>query len=278
MYLEPEPLVAARMRKAHISIAGTFGATPAGTREAWGWCGRTLSRPVTTEQGTGWLRLVEAPAAKAGGKLWEGPAEAEVSMPLEVPRPRLRRRETWTDTEYGYLAELYDTVTDETVTIDSPVLRMAVGLDDGWWSGLSRALDAVSTVPTTRIAVRQEYLDRAMPEFLGIAIATDPLAWSTAHGDLHWANLTAPALHILDWEGWGLAPVGYDAAMLHTYSLLVPETAARVRAALARVLDTPAGRFSELAVITQLLQTITRGDNLDMETPLRARLAQLLPS
>ncbi|QMU68111.1 hypothetical protein [Streptacidiphilus sp. P02-A3a] len=278
MYSEPELSIAARMRKTHAAIAEAFGASLVGTREAWGWRGRTLGRPVTTQQGAGWLRLVEAPAAKAGGKLWEGPAEAESSMPAEVPRPRLRRHETWTDTEHGYLAELYDAVTEMTVTTDSPVLRTAVGLGDEWWSGLSRALDAVSMTPTARIAVRQEYLDRAMPEFLGVPIATEPPAWSTAHGDLHWANLTAPALHILDWEGWGIAPVGYDAAMLHTYSLLIPETATRVWTELACVLDTPSGRFSELVVITQLLQTIRRGDNLDMERALRTRLALLLAS
>ena len=36
--------------------------------------------------------------------------------------------------------------------------------------------------------------------------------WQTVHGDFHWANLTRDPLQILDWEGWGAAPVGYDAA------------------------------------------------------------------
>ncbi|MEU9008697.1 hypothetical protein AB0D12_02695 [Streptomyces sp. NPDC048479] len=40
---------------------------------------------------------------------------------------------------------------------------------------------------------------RAIPEFVGIP---DPAVacWTTVHGDLHWANLTAP-LRILGWEG-----------------------------------------------------------------------------
>ncbi|MFJ6214484.1 hypothetical protein ACIQGZ_14285 [Streptomyces sp. NPDC092296] len=73
-----------------------------------------------------------------------------------------------------------------------------------------------------------------------------------------------------------VAPTGYDAALLHAYSLLVPETAADVRRFLGHVLDTRAGRFAELAVITELLQTTTRGDNLELEQPLRARLGRLL--
>ncbi|GAB7180196.1 hypothetical protein ATKI12_0027 [Kitasatospora sp. Ki12] len=125
------------------------------------------------------------------------------------------------------------------------------------------------------MAVRQEYLDRAMPQYLGIPIDTKVTAWTTAHGDLHWANLTGPTLTVLDWEGWGTAPAGYDAALLYAYSLLVPETAAEVRRRLAHVLTTPAGRFAGLVVITELLQTTTRGDNLELEGPLRTWLSEI---
>ncbi|MFI5530349.1 hypothetical protein ACIA8O_17595 [Kitasatospora sp. NPDC051853] len=201
---------------------------------------------------------------------------AELSMLPDVPRPRLRRRLTWADGDHGYLAELYEPVLNRTVTVDGPVLRNEPALDEAWWQALVGALDSVASVWTSRVAVRQEYLDRAMPEFLGVPVDTKVPAWSTAHGDLHWANLTAPILSVLDWEGWGVAPAGFDAAMLHTYSLLVPKVAAQVRRHLGHVLDTPVGRFSELAVITMLLQTVQRGDNLDLEKPLRERASYLL--
>jgi hypothetical protein len=86
----------------------------------------------------------------------------------------------------------------------------------------------VSAVNTDRVAVRQQYMDRAIPEFVGIP-APAVTCWTTAHGDLHWADVTAP-LRILDWEGWGSTPEGFDAATLYAYSLLQPATAARVRA------------------------------------------------
>jgi hypothetical protein len=114
-----------------------------------------------------------------------------------------------------------------------------------------------------------------MPGYLGTAIDTKAPAWITAHGDLHWANLTGPTLTLLDWKGWGAAPAGYDAALLHSYSLLVPDIAAEIRRRLGRVLDTPTGRFAELVVITELLQTTARGDNLDLEQPLRERLSEI---
>ncbi|MFJ9696654.1 hypothetical protein [Kitasatospora sp. NPDC101183] len=276
MYSEPEPDTARRMRGVHATAATVFDAKPVGSREAWGWRGRTFSRPVATPSGEAWLRLVSAPADKAGGKLWDGPQEAERLMPPAVPRPRLRERRTWTEGEHGYLAELYDKVTDPTITTHEPVLREAPDLNGTWWDELVTALDAIAGVSSDRVAVRQEYLDRAMPEYLGTPIDTKVPAWTTAHGDLHWANLTAPALTVLDWEGWGLAPAGYDAALLHAYSLLVPDTAAEIRRRLGHVLETPAGRFAELVVITELLQTVTRGDSLELEAPLRTRLAHLV--
>lgn len=38
-----------------------------------------------------------------------------------------------------------------------------------------------------------------------------------------------PRAHVLDWEGWGSAPCGYDAATLYMCALFTPETAARIR-------------------------------------------------
>lgn len=70
-------------------------------------------------------------------------------------------------------------------------------------------------------------------------------------------------------------PSSYD-AVLHSYSLLVPGLAARIRGELAHLLDTSTGRFAELVVITQLLHSTTRGDNLELAEPLRNRAALLL--
>lgn len=85
--------------------------------------------------------------------------------------------------------------------------------------------------------------------------------------ELHWANVTAP-LKVLDWEGWGRAPEGFDGATLYAYSLLQPDTAARVRAAFP-VLGSPAGLAAEATVCAQLLQTVARGDNLVLKDQLR---------
>jgi hypothetical protein len=123
-----------------------------------------------------------------------------------------------------------------------------------------------------RVAVRQQYMDPAIPEFVGI---TAPVAtcWTAAHADLHWAHVTAP-LRILDWEGGGQAPEGFDAAALCAYTLLQPDTAARVRDAFP-LLGSPAALAAEATVCAQLPQTVVRGDNSTLQDQIRAWSAEL---
>ncbi|WP_237502639.1 phosphotransferase [Streptomyces sp. SID8374] len=211
------------------------------------------------------------------GKLWTGPEDAERLVPRHVPRPRLHLVREWVDGEDAYRAELYEFVADGALS-PSPVLAEAPRLTATWWSGLRTALGCLATVRAERMAVRQAYLDRAMPTylaFLGRPVPTTVPAWSTAHGDLHWGNLCGPELTILDWEGWGVAPAGYDAALLHAYSLAVPEVAERVRTELSDILASDAGRFAELVVITELLQSAERGDHPELVPALRQRAEEV---
>ncbi|MFJ4427071.1 hypothetical protein [Streptomyces bobili] len=170
------------------------------------------------------------------------------------------------DDTTAYRAELSARV-DQPVLSDDPVLQRDLQLPDSWWQDLAGTLEKVAAVDTDRIAVRQQYMDRAIPEFLGIP-APAVTCWTAAHSDLHWANVTAP-LRILDWEGWGRAPEGFDAATLYAYTLLQENIAARVRTAFP-ILGSPAGLAAEATVCAQLLQTVSRGDNLPLEDRLRA--------
>jgi aminoglycoside phosphotransferase (APT) family kinase protein len=156
-----------------------------------------------------------------------------------------------------------------------PKVTAALRLPAGWYDQLRNALDLLSTVDTDRHTISQQYLHTVMPRYLDAPADSTVPAWTTAHGDLHFANLCAPTVTVLDWEGWGLAPTGYDAAMLHTYSLLVPDTANQVYAAFADILDTPAGLFAQRAVVCELLHSTTRGANLALADVLHHRARQL---
>ncbi|MFD5877522.1 hypothetical protein [Streptomyces yangpuensis] len=57
---------------------------------------------------------------------------------------------------------------------------------------------------------------------------------------------------MLDWESWGLAPVGYDAACLWSASLAVPLLSERVLAEFSDVLETRPGLLSRLMLCANI--------------------------
>ncbi|MFD9561480.1 phosphotransferase family protein [Streptomyces sp. NPDC059994] len=219
------------------------------------------------QYGECWLRVVHAPAEKAEGKNWDGNTLASFLFDGRVQKPRLYETIEFSRGTRVFQAELGAFVT-EPVCSAEPVLRDPLRLADSWWASLRADIATVSSVATSREAVRQAWVDRCVPEFLGI----DPpqiTEWETAHGDLHPANLTVETPWLLDWEGFGLAPVGYDPAMLLAYSGLVPSMAERVRKEFP-VMDDPAGRTARIIVATELLQSVSRGDHPELEPSLRA--------
>ncbi|WP_432189988.1 hypothetical protein [Streptomyces sp. Tue6028] len=270
MYSPPlDPYTEQRMRAHHAGAANALDVRTEQVSEFWGWTGRTLGSPARTATGErAWLRLVSAPEDKASGKLWDGALDAQCAFgDLDGHRPALLAVHDAVDDGTAYRAELSVRV-DEPVLSGDPILQRELQLPDSWWEDLAGMLEKVEAVDTGRVAVRQQYMDRAISQFLGIP-APAVTRWTTAHADLHWANLTGSPLQLLDWEGWGQAPEGFDAATLYAYTLLQPDTAARVRAVFP-VLGSPAGLAAEATVCAQLLQTVGRGDNVILEAPLHA--------
>ncbi|WP_370219821.1 hypothetical protein [Kitasatospora sp. GAS1066B] len=162
----------------------------------------------------------------------------------------------WTEASFFYQADVFD-LAGPAVSA-TPDLREDPQLQDDWWSGLKSALDGIATAPGTKVILRPAWMEEAFPKYLGIPAPTE-VERTTGHGDLHWANLTARPLMLLDWERWGLVPVGYDPALLWVSSLLVPAVADRIRVEFSDVLDTPAGRVGQLAALAEMLQAVDRG-------------------
>ncbi|MGX2996233.1 hypothetical protein JNUCC64_18465 [Streptomyces sp. JNUCC 64] len=269
MYSPPtDPADRQRMTEAFTRAVDELGVTVDGP-EVWGWFGRTLSARVHCQRyGPCFLRLVTAPEGKATGKTWEGNRLAAELFDRRVRKPALYDTVEHVEEGYGYLAELSRYVS-EPVLSPSPLLGPDVVVPpDGWWDSLRADLGTVAGTPTDRVAVRQEWADRAVPRFLGMP-APRITDWDTAHGDLQPANLTTETPCLLDWEGFGRAPTGYDPAMLLAYSLLAPEFAERVRKSFP-VLGTEAGRVAQIIVTTELLQSASRGDHPELVPPLRS--------
>lgn len=260
----------------HGALARAAAALGAGLAGAgmWGWRGRTLSGPAShPDYGPCWLRLAAAPEDHAYGKTWDGNRDAQRAFGATVRRPALHAVHDDSLGGWAYRAELSQLIRDP-ILAPEPVLRTEPELPGTWWESLRASTGAIAAVSTDRIAVRQEWADRAVPEFLGFP-APRITRWATAHGDLHPANLTAgEEPWLLDWEGFGMAPVGYDAAMLHAYALMSTGFARHVRQAFP-VLDAPEGRAARVIVVTELLQSASRGDHPDLVPALRESVAFL---
>jgi hypothetical protein len=197
-----------------------------------------------------WVRIEARPVEKIGGQGWNGTECAAVLQ--SVAKPEWYQGVAWLDNDQQFMWRA-----DETQLIDAPpvkpggTLTVDPMLSDAWWATLVGSLSALATFPTTRVAtpgmhpITQERLMAAIHTvFPDIDTTIDE--WTTAHGDFFWTNLTAPDCWLLDWEDWGRAPRGFDAASLWHSSLAVPTLAERVQNELKAELESRSGMLCQL--------------------------------
>ncbi|MCG6496910.1 hypothetical protein [Kitasatospora sp. A2-31] len=251
MSFQPDDDTRHNLTAAHTKAAGFLGLVCTGP-QVFGTSGTTVGCRAENV----WLRVSRSSRLRVPRPTGQGALGAEQLVPASVPRPRLHDTLDWTEAGWFYQADVFDLV--GSAVSSTPDLRDDPGLDDGWWTGLRNALAAIAEAPGTKITLRQAWVDEAVPKYLGIPAPVE-VERTTGHGDLQWANLTARPLNILDWERWGLVPVGYDPAVLWVSSLLVPTVADRIRQEFADILDTPAGRVGQLIAIAEMLQAVDRG-------------------
>ena len=261
----------AHMRQLLADAAACLGATTNGM-PVFGWRDRSIGARAQSTQGQSWLRVVTEQHRWATGDFWTGNTDANAIG--GVPKPEVIDSVEWDDGPERVRAESLTLMPGHPCSQTSTV-HEDPELSAPWWDALRVSLDRVARTPTRRVAVDQGSLTRRLMVFFGDAVDPTVGEWSTAHADLHWNNLLAPHLGIVDWEGWGRAPVGLDAATLYCHSLLVHRTADCVRTAFAEQLDSPDGIRSQLYVIARLLLRIERGDNRELVVPLH-RLADSL--
>ncbi|MDX8048593.1 aminoglycoside phosphotransferase [Lentzea sp. BCCO 10_0798] len=230
-----------------------------------GWLDRSISAPVRRIDEQMWLRVVSEDRQWIAGEFWTGNLEANAFTALS--KPRVVDVFEW---EHGrhQRAELMTLVPGSPCS-RTDALRHTADLPDEWWAELRRTSKLIAAMPTDRVNADQALVTGRMQQQFGNSVNPVVREWETVHGDLHWANLMGPQFGLLDWESWGRGPVGTDAATLLSYSLLVPQTAERVRDTFADVLATDAGLLAQFYVAARLLHRVDRGDHPDLAAPLR---------
>ncbi|MFG2836154.1 hypothetical protein ACGFZH_11260 [Streptomyces zaomyceticus] len=208
-----------------------------------------------TDRGT-WVRIERRGLDRIGVQGGDGTASAEALR--GIAKPAWIAGLAWRDAVEPVMWRADETELLPGTPAGSAVVAEAPKLSDEWWASLSASLDALASQHTNRIAtpdtetLTQELVGETIHNVFPDVDAT-VTDWRPAHADLNWANVTAPVFCVFDWEDWGMAPRGLDAASLWGASLAVPALAERVRRARHDDLKSRDGKLMTLFVAAKIL-------------------------
>lgn len=234
---------------------------------------------AASDRGT-WVRIEARPLTKMYG---QGHGVAEAAALRGIAKPGWRGGLSW-----GEPLGLVWRADETDLIVDAPIkpggiLTAPPELSEEWWARLGASLDALAGACTTRVAtvhtvpMTQGRLTNTITGVVGDQLDTTILEWTPAHADLNWANLTAPRCWVLDWEDWGMAPRGLDAAGLWVASLAVPALAARIARERHADLSGRSGKLAALYWCCELLAVPGYGGPLEAPAAREAeRLAAML--
>jgi hypothetical protein len=218
-----------------------------------------------TDRGT-WVRTERRLLDKITDQGWNG---TECAARLEgIAQPVWHGCVVWRDADERVMWRADETALLPGAPVGAAVLSVAPELTDEWWDALNTSLDALAAQDTRRVAtpdtvtVSQALVTESIRGVFSDDFDTTVERWVPAHADLNWANMTAPAFSLFDWEDWGNAPLGLDSTSLWASSLAVPALADRVRHERRSDFESRDGKLMTLFVCSKIL-----GPNAHPEDP-----------
>ncbi|MCX4501047.1 hypothetical protein [Streptomyces anulatus] len=230
-----------------------------------------------TDRGT-WVRIERRGLDRIGVQGGDGTASAEALC--GIAKPAWLAGVAWRDETERVMWRADETGLLPSAPVGSAVVAEDPRLTEEWWASLNASLEALASQHTNRIAtpdtetLTQELVTGTIHSvFPGVDTAVAD--WRPAHADLNWANVTAPVFCVFDWEDWGMAPCGLDAANLWGASLAVPALADRVRRERRDELASRDGKLMTLFVAAKILGPYSDPDDPRL-VPARKTAEQLL--
>jgi hypothetical protein len=219
---------------------------------------QSIGLPLRGRDGTSsWLKLVVAPDTR---RWWDRQAEIEADEVFgTVPRPSILRAFEWEAGGLHWHALQFSLAHSRAISERAWITGQRTSIPDQWLGELKHAVNNISRVPLTRWCLHPGTAARMISQRFGGNVPFEIDEWRTAHGDLNWSNLTAPVFAILDWEFWGAAPRGFDAATLLAHTFNDPPLFRRIEALFSDDLDTPSGVVARLYRYARRLQDIEDG-------------------
>jgi hypothetical protein len=226
-----------------------------------------------------WVRIEVRDLSRMDGQGW---GTESAALLHGIAMPTWFQGISWLDAEHGVMwrADETDYIRERPIKAGG-ILTADPELPESWWATLNESLDALANQSTARIAtptlqpITQDRLTSTVHTvFPGVDTAVPPDEWAPAHADLSWPNLTAPACYLLDWEDFGMAPRGWDAATLWSESLAAGVAAERVRQERRGDMDSRTGTLAQLYQCAKLIAAGHRSGPL--LAPAQAAAAALL--
>jgi hypothetical protein len=209
---------------------------------------------VTLQDGSqGWLKVTSL--TERGSRALR--REIEADKLTDLPKPELIGAAEWEAGGIFYHARLRTVASSPAISRSPWRPPKSSAISDDWIADLRHALSSLRRVKTARHVLIADEVRELIATYLGPGLPDEVEIWEVTHGDLTWANLTAPKLTLLDWENWGLAPPGYGPGRLITSSLLEPELAARLETTFAAEFRSRSGFVGLLAAVAQVKQQVT---------------------
>ncbi|MFC9736634.1 hypothetical protein ACFVKC_01795 [Streptomyces noursei] len=204
-----------------------------------------------------WVRIERRGLDKIGVQGWNG---TECAARLDgVAQPVWQGCVVWRDTDAPVMWRADETELLPGMPIGTAVLSEDPRLPDVWWQAFNSSMSALANHETQRVAtpdtetVTQALVTESIRGVFSSDIDTTVECWVPAHADLNWANMTAPTFSLFDWEDWGNAPQGLDAASLWGSSLAVPALADRVLRERRSDFESRDGKLMTLFVCSKIL-------------------------
>jgi hypothetical protein len=237
---------------AFTKAARRLGVTPLAGRVN-GYRNKSCGGPVRSADGAmQWLKVSGVPRRTVNVR-----REREKSAPDAngIRTPKVLATTEWRSRGIEWYAVI-------TTPVDAPTVRQFVdgggslAEDETWLGMLKTTLERLAEIPCTHHYLTEPYVTAAIVARFGDGAPNVAAEWRTAHGDLSWPNLTVADLVLYDWETWGLAPRGYDAAYLMVQSIWDVDLMHRLEREFLDEFSTPSGCVGLLVACAEMLNHI----------------------
>lgn len=130
-------------------------------------------------------------------------------------------------------------------------------VDDRMIDRLRDVVDAIQSTPADSLFQPPDTISQWLSETFGPGTYSAAAAeWTSAHCDFHWGNILAEGAGVVDWDMFGLAPKGFDAASIVLFSASDKRLFERLYPAFRTVLATDSGRVATVFAAARILRLI----------------------